>query len=130
MKRPFVVLIVLVLLSFAAYGCNRREQVRAKEQNQELKTYKVSTREVTSYIDATGSVQPDLEGTSKIQPFLPGTVQRIFVKAGDSVKKGDPLVAVVSPEVTDTYSGYLSALSQLSQAERIYNLNTQLFEVG
>ncbi len=127
-KRLF--LSILVLVAIVATGCSRGGQGTAKQEKRELKTYKVSTSEVITYIEATGSVQPDLGGSSKILPYLAGTVYRIFVKAGDSVKKGDPLVSIISPEVTDAYSSYLGAVAQLNQAERVYKLNTQLFEVG
>ena len=83
-----------------------------------------------SYIEATGTVQPDLEGTSKILPYFSGVVNRIFVKVGDVAKKGQPLVALKSPELTDVYSNYLSTLTQIRQAERIYNLNKELFQIG
>jgi biotin carboxyl carrier protein len=57
-------------------------------------------------------------------------VENIFVKVGDAVKVGIPLVSVRSPDVSDAYSNYLSNLSQVKQAERICNLNRQLFEIG
>jgi membrane fusion protein, heavy metal efflux system len=128
MKRALVLFILLCLV-FTAAGCKKDETSAAKEERT-LKTYKVSTSEVITYIEATGSVQADREGASKVLPYLQGTIQKIFVKPGDGVKKGDALVSILCPEVTDTYSSYLGALAQLSQAERIYNLNTQLFEVG
>ena len=133
MKRTIVcwsILAMAIVVILAGAGCKRAGETARREEGPELKTYKVTTSEVTTFIEVTGSVQPDQEGASRILPYLGGTVRRIFVKAGDSVKKGDALVSVVCPEVTDTYSSYLSALSQLSQAERIYGLNTQLFEVG
>ena len=95
-----------------------------------IQTYKVTSQEVPSSIEATGSVQPDIEGSAKIISSLPGHVENIYVKVGDLVKKGDPLCAVRSPEVSDTFSNYLANLSQVRQAERVYNLNKQLFEVG
>jgi len=124
------VLAVAIGVVMTGAACKRSGEKAHREEGPELKTYKVTTSEVTTFIEVTGSVQPDQEGASRILPYLGGTIRKIFVKAGDSVKKGDALVLVVCPEVTDTYSSYLSALSQLSQAERIYNLNTQLFEVG
>ena len=130
MKRLLTVAFVIVAMILFTAACKRGGQTTTKEEGPELKTYKVTTSEVTTYIEATGSVQPDQEGSARILSYLGGTVQKIFVRAGDNVKKGDPLVSVVCPEVTDTHSSYLGALSQLSQAERIYNLNTQLFEVG
>jgi len=126
-KRMITSFVLLLLLG--GLGCNQSGQATKNEQ-QELKTYKVTSQEVQTYIEATGSVQPGLEGTAKILSYLPGAVNKIFVRVGDRAQKGDPLVAITSPEVTDTYSSYLSTLTQLKQAERIYNLNKQLFEIG
>ncbi len=107
-----------------------RNQKRGWIPNKKLETYNVISQEVTSYIEATGSIQPDIQGTAKIMTPLPGLIENIYVKVGDRVKKGDPLVAIRSADVSDTYSNYLSNLSQVRQAERVYNLNKQLFEVG
>ncbi len=121
---------LLILLLLTAYGCNNRSGQAAKEEKEELKTYKVTAAEIQTYIEATGSVQPDLAGTAKILPQLAGVVNTIFVRVGDRVRKGDPLVAVSSPDVTDTFSNYFSNLTQLRQAERIYTLNKELFQIG
>ncbi len=130
MTHPYRLLrFVLVLFLLLAASCSKPGQA-TKDERQELKTYKVTSEEVQTYIEATGSVQPDLEGTAKILSYLSGAVNTIFVHVGDRVQKGSPLVAITSPEVTDTYSSYLSTLTQLKQAERIYNLNKQLFEIG
>jgi len=119
---------------FLLFGCAKtQEPSKGTGQDSEYKKieiYKVSTQEVSSYIEATGSIQPDLEGSAKIIAYLAGTVDSIFVKVGDRVRKGTPLASVRSPDVSDTYSNYISNLSQLKQAERVYSLNKQLFEVG
>jgi cobalt-zinc-cadmium efflux system membrane fusion protein len=129
MKRLiFLFTIWLVLLTGAS--CNRSGQTNNGNHKQEIKTDKVCCTEVLAYIEATGSVQPDLEGTSKILSPLAGVINRIEFKVGDRVHKGDPLIAVTAPDVTDAYSNYLSSLTQVRQAERIYNLNKQLFEIG
>jgi membrane fusion protein, heavy metal efflux system len=121
---------VLLLLFLAAVGCTNKAGQQAKEEKEELKIYKVISTEVQTYIEATGSVQPDLAGTAKVLPQLAGVITQIFVRVGDHVQKGDPLVAVSSPDVTDTFSNYFSNLTQLKQAERIYNLNKELFQIG
>ena len=128
MKRIVPSLVVLTLI-FIAVSCNRSGQT-AKDIKQDLKTFKVTATEVQSFVEATGSVQPDLTGSSRLASSLAGTVGQVFIKVGDRVKKGDPLLLIKSPEVTDTYSNYLSTLTQSKQSERIYNLNKQLFEVG
>ncbi len=128
MKRLIIFLGALLLLA----GCSGDPDSKGKTADKEKKieTYRVSSQEVPSSIEATGTIQPDIEGSAKIVSGLAGTLENIFVKVGDRVRKGDPLCAIRSPDVSDTYSNYLANLSQVKQAERIYNLNKQLFEVG
>jgi len=130
MKRTVALLAVISLL----WGCTKTQEpskeVKDDAEYKKVETYKVSSQEVTSFVEATGSIQPDTEGNAKVISALAGTVENIFVKVGDRVKKADPLVSIRSADVSDAYSSYLSALSQVKQAERIYNLNRQLFELG
>jgi cobalt-zinc-cadmium efflux system membrane fusion protein len=85
---------------------------------------------VRATIETTGTVQPDLEGGAKIVSPLAGTVEKIFVRVGDAVRRGTPLAAVRSSDVSDAHAGYLSAQAQMKQAERSYNLNKKLFDIG
>jgi cobalt-zinc-cadmium efflux system membrane fusion protein len=130
MMRRIIPSFIVLILILHILGCGRASEKNTKPIKEDIKTYKVTTTELQSYIEATGSIQPDIEGTSRILPYLAGAVSRIFVKVGDKVKKGDILISITSPDVTDTHSTYLSTLTQSKQAERIYNLNKQLFEIG
>ena len=131
MRNVITLLAVICIL----WGCTKSQdppKEDSKENTGETKveTYKVSSQEVTSSIEATGSIQPDIEGSAKVISALAGTIENIFVKVGDPVRKEDPLVSIRSADVSDAYSSYLSALSQVKQAERTYNLNKQLFDLG
>lgn len=125
MKKAAILIIALSLL----WSCSKGDPPK-DETKDELHTYKVSSQKVQAYIEATGSIQADLEGAAKILSPLQGSVEKIFVKMGDHVKKGTPLAVLRSSDVSDAYASHLSTLSQLKQAERIYNLNKELFEVG
>lgn len=125
MKKAAVAVAILV----ATAGCSQYEAPKADVKTT-FQTYKVTSQKIPVYIEATGTVQPDLEGGAKILSPLSGVVERIFVNVGDPVKRGTPLVVVRSPDVNDTYSSYLSTQAQLKQAERAYNVNRQLFDVG
>jgi membrane fusion protein, heavy metal efflux system len=126
MKR----ILLLVMAPFLLSHCAAPQEAREKPPEKKIETYRVTCQEVRNSIEATGSIQPDIEGSAKIISGLAGTVENIYVKVGDQAKKGDPLGSIRSAEVSDTYSNYLSNLSQVKQAERVYNLNKQLFEVG
>jgi len=123
----YVSTIISLLLIFG--GCSR-ESPPKEEPKESLRTYTVSSEQVKSILEATGTVQPDLEGGAKIVSPVQGSVERILVKIGDRVKKGTALITLRSPDVSDAAASYRSALAQLSQADRLNNLNKQLFEIG
>jgi cobalt-zinc-cadmium efflux system membrane fusion protein len=127
-KKSILSLMTLSILLMTA-GCSK-EADQLKEVKLTPFIYKVTVNKVQSYIEATGSVQADLEGGAKILPPVPGVVDRILVKHGDKVAAGTPLLSLRSIDVNDAYTGYLASLTQLRQAERIYQLNKQLFEIG
>lgn len=123
-------IIVPIIAILALAGCEKNEPPKAVEAKVEPKTLKVSSQKVQAFVDATGTVQPDLDGAAKILTPLAGSVEKILVRVGDGVKQGTPLALLRSSDVSDAYAGHLSALAQLKQAERSYELNKKLFEIG
>ncbi len=118
-------LIATILLS----GCDKKDPP-PQEQKKALPTYQVKIRKVEAFIEATGTVQPDLDGGAKVLSPLAGAVEKIYVHVGDNVRKGAPLASVRCSDVSDTHAGLIANQAQLRQAERSYNLNKQLFEIG
>ncbi len=130
-KKIKTVVYVMLACALPACGINCGSKADATRENKaEIKTYKTTSQEIKTFIEATGSIQVDLEGGAKINPTLNGIVDKIFVKVGDKVTKGDSLLTIKSSEVSDTYADYLSNRAQLKQAERIYKLDKELHRVG
>jgi membrane fusion protein, heavy metal efflux system len=128
MKNKIAILAAVFL--FLATGCSEKTDPSKKDIKLTPHLYKTTIMKVQGYIEATGTIQADLEGGAKIMPPVPGVVDRIFVKFGEKVKAGTPLLSIRSTDVNDTYTSYQASLSQLKQAERLYNLNKKLFEIG
>lgn len=120
---------VLIISLLALAGCEKKELPK-EVAKKAVKTCLVSVQKVEAFTDATGTVQPDLEGGAKILSPLAGSIEKIFIRIGDPVRRGTPLASVRSSDVSDAHSGYLSALAQMKQAERSYALNKKLFEIG
>jgi membrane fusion protein, heavy metal efflux system len=121
----------LILLFFlSTIGCSDNGNQQKKDVKLTPHLYKTTIVKVQGYIEATGTIQADLEGGAKIVSPVPGVVDRIFVKFGEKVKAGAPLLSIRSADVNDTYTSYQSSLSQVKQSERLYNLNNKLFEIG
>ncbi len=81
---------VLILFFLTALGCNNRSGQAAKDDKEELKTYKVTAAEIQTYIEATGSVQPDLAGTAKVLPQLAGIIEQHLREGRRPGTKGRP----------------------------------------
>jgi cobalt-zinc-cadmium efflux system membrane fusion protein len=117
---------------FALAGCNDA----ASQDAPQIKTSKAPTVEtakpvsIQTCLDATGHAQADIKGLAKVVSPLAGVVEQIRVGVGAEVKRGDPIAVVNCADISDLYSSYLSNRAQLYQAERLYQLNKELFEKG
>ena len=92
--------------------------------------HKAQAVTIRTSIDATGHAQADIRGLAKVVSPLAGVIEDIKVSVGAQVKRGDPIAVVNSADISDLYSSYLSNKAQHYQAERIYQLNKELFEKG
>jgi RND family efflux transporter MFP subunit len=116
-----------------AVGCENSAAVNPSEapaKKDKVEFYKVGRQKVPSYLKVTGSVQPDKEGIVRIVSPLAGSVEKISIHVGDQVSKGDPLIEIKSPDISDIQSRLIVIQSQLNEANRIYSLQQQLFDVG
>lgn len=67
-------------------------------------------------IELTGVVAPDEARVGHILPLAQGVVERIFVKLGDRVEKGQPLVELDNVEMGELAAQHLHASAQLQTA--------------
>lgn len=146
MKRVSSVCVVTVLL-FGLSSCKRSKAevpelpsiehhgdrlfipegspVRARLQIGPARIEKISTRLVVP-----ATVESDPARTAKITPPLAGRVVKLFVRFGASVKKGDPLLTIDSPDLVAAQTDYLKARSALAQADRTLGRQKDLQQHG
>ncbi len=115
-----------------------------KEKPTEVEFVKVGKSDITETVSASGKIQPEVE--VKITPDVPGEIIALYVKEGDSVKKGQ-LLLKIQPEnyisiaqraeavVNQTKASAEQAKSTIAQAEaRLvrtqaeYNRQKRLFD--
>ena len=125
-------MLLAIVLLVSVWGCEDSVAVNpsATLPGKSVEFYKVGSQKVSSYLKVAGSVQPDMEGAVRIVSPLAGSVEKIFVRVGDQVKKGDPLIVIKSAEINAIHSRYIALQSQSKEANRIYSLNQQLFDAG
>ncbi len=81
-----------------------------KIQKLGVKTETVAKRTLTRSIRALGSIQVDERRVHAVTPKFEGWIQRLYVNAtGQTVKRGQPLLEIYSPELMTAQQEYLIA---------------------
>ena len=85
-------------------------------------------RQTYSKLDATGSVSPDVSRELPVLSLANGRVINLRVRLGDTVRKGQPIMDVQSPDVATAFGSYLKAVSDehlakitLARDQLLYN---------
>ncbi len=127
MKRIVLLLLALALVQSCHTSHEEKEQ---KQAIQNPKTVEVKYEEIPSVIEATGSVEPDKDGIVRISPRAQGVIQSINVNVGDRVSVGEVLAVVKAPDITDIYAQKVSIAAQIANAEKLYKLKQELYNIG
>lgn len=87
-------------------------------QRQSIRLATVETRNVcTEEVTAPGKVEVNPARVLRVIMPVVGRVTRVMVGLGDSVKPGQPLVSILSPEVSSAISAYRQAEARVRQAK-------------
>lgn len=97
---------------------------------QRLRVAPVEMKEVRRTLDAPAEVEAEPARLARITPPLPGRVVQLYVRFGDTVTAGQPLVALDSPDLVAAQTDYLRGKSALAQAERTLSRSTDLRAQG
>ena len=83
-----------------------------------LQVERAKTTTIHRQVTAPASVEADPARYARILPPLNGRVLQLFVHPGDSVSKGQELLAIDAPDFVGAQTDYAKARSLLAQAER------------
>lgn len=86
--------------------------------------------ELASELNATGSVFPDISREVPVISLANGRVVDIRARLDDNVKKGQLLLKVQSPDITNAFDTYLKAANDEQLANKAYLRNQDLFQHG
>jgi cobalt-zinc-cadmium efflux system membrane fusion protein len=78
----------------------------------------VKEENIQRHLTAPAVVEADPSKLAKITPPVAGKVVKLSVRFGDTVRQGQPLLTLDSPDLVTAQSDYLRARSSLGQAER------------
>ena len=93
-----------------------------------FKVGKVERVDVAQSLDAVGRIEADARRVARIGAAVSGRVTDIVAEVGDTVRRGQPLAELASPELTTAQLNYLRAFSASTQAERAVDRARQLLQ--
>jgi membrane fusion protein, heavy metal efflux system len=77
-----------------------------------------------------GVVQPNAYKQVVITPVVAGRVTRVLAELGQSVRRGQPLAEIFSPELAEAETRFVSARAELDAHERELQRTEKLVEIG
>ncbi len=86
------------------------------QRNTGLQIVHAVTDRLPATIEVTGSVAPDDARVAHIRPLARGLVERVWVRPGERVRRGQPLVTYDNIQLGELVGEYLGARAVLQQA--------------
>lgn len=91
---------------------------------------KAETRSLPMEITANGTVNPDITRAIHVTSLGSGRVVDLRVRLGDSVKKGETLLVISSPDLSSAASDYEKALADEVLARKALERSQNLYQHG
>lgn len=143
-SRPLSLALVASLAAiFSAASCSRKTEEAAPAASETASNItlppeqrsRVVIREITSTtfartIDVTGTVAFDANRSTQVISPISGPVTRLLVELGTSVRPGESLATVSSPDFAADVSAFRKADVAAKNLRRIADLDTALFDRG
>jgi membrane fusion protein, heavy metal efflux system len=135
--------VVFFAALLAGLGCSKDSPVAASkppvsvdpdlfsvEHPELFKTAKAETRELPTEVTANGTVNPDVTRTIHVTSLGGGRVIDLKVKLGDSVKKGQTLLVISSPDLGVAMADYQKAVADEGLSRKALNRAQLLYDRG
>ena len=136
-------LVVLMAALMAGLGCSKETPAAASkapvtvdpdvfsmEHPELFKTAKAETRALSTELTANGTVTPDVTRTIHVTSLGGGRVVDLKVKLGDSVKKGQTLLVISSPDLAAAMSDYQKAVADEALSRKALDRSQMLYDHG
>ena len=127
-KKKIIIIASLIAVFLIAGIVLIQNKKQSKKIDNKYFSYEVGTNTFESYIEADGSVKSD--NTKKIYVQQSLQVDKVLVKLGDYVKKGQVLLTFNSSDRDEVIRNIAKESANLSQLERNYNSYKKLYAAG
>jgi membrane fusion protein, heavy metal efflux system len=100
------------------------------EKPEQFKLVSADKVDAHAQLNVTGTVNPDISREVPVISLASGRVVDIRAKLDDNVKKGDLLLRVQSPDITNAFDIYLKAVNDEQAANQAYERAKDLYAHG
>ncbi len=90
----------------------------------------VASGTVTPSLRLPAVVEPNAYRQVAVTPLVAGRVTKVLVELGQSVRRGQPIAEIFSPELADAETRYISAQAELDAHERELQRTEKLVGIG
>ena len=98
-----------------------------KEQQQSIELVTVESSSFHRVVDTTGVVDYDQNRSTAVLAPFSGPVTKVLVSLGETVKQGQPLATVASPDFAAAVDGYRKALAAARAAAQVAATDKDLY---
>ncbi|MGC1449537.1 MAG: efflux RND transporter periplasmic adaptor subunit [Candidatus Sulfotelmatobacter sp.] len=140
---PWLLLVLLLAALSCAVSCSKDTPAATSkppvtldpdvfdtDQPQLFKTAKAISRALPTQVTANGTISPDVNRTIHVTSLGAGRVVDLKVKLGDSVKKGQTLLVISSPDLAAAMSDYQKARADEILAHKALDRAQMLYDRG
>lgn len=99
-------------------------------KNAGLAVTPAARRRLPTSIDVTGTVGPDDARVAHVRPLARGLIERVWVRLGESVTRGQPLATYDNIQLGELVGDYLGARAVLQQAQADLDVKRRMVERG
>ena len=131
MTRRIRLDLFLISASLLLAGCGNREHKAASAASPSppmVKTARVELKSIESGLAIPARVQPDPARVVRVYPPAGGRLQRVEVRPGDRVHKGQALAVMESSDVAQARADYAKARTEMDRNQRALDRAKLLFE--
>jgi membrane fusion protein, heavy metal efflux system len=90
----------------------------------------VSSSSVAAGLRVPGTVQPDAYRTTVVTSLVGGRITRVSAELGQTVRRGQTLAEVYSPELAEAQTRFVASRAELEAHERELRRTERLVEIG
>jgi RND family efflux transporter MFP subunit len=84
----------------------------------------------TAHLRLPGIVEPNAYKQVVVTPIVSGRVTRVVVELGQSVRRGQPMAEIFSPDLAEAETRFVSARAELDAHERELQRTEKLVQIG